>query len=94
MQPAQKSSNPELNRTAKEVEQLNGKLVNFERQREAFYQWAVKFLKRYDNLTDTSKKRNSMNYYEFYPRSDLVTIYKKIAAIINKNLDEVAPKVI
>jgi hypothetical protein len=51
-------------------------------------------LKRYDSLTDTTKKRNHMNYYEFYPRSDLVTIYKKIVAIINKNLDEIAPKVV
>lgn len=93
LQPVQKSNNPEINRYEKEVNQLNSKLVSFERQREAFYQWGVKFLKRYDNLTDASKKRSNLNYYEFYPRSDLVTIYRKIAAIISKNLDEVAPKV-
>ena len=34
-----------------------------------------------------------MNYYEFYPRKDIVTIYRKVAAIISKNLDEIAPKV-
>lgn len=77
----------------KELEHLEHKQVSFERQQEAFYQWAVKFLKKYDNLTDTSKKRNQMNYYEFYPRTDMVSLYKKVANIINKNLEEIAPKV-
>lgn len=34
-----------------------------------------------------------MNYYEFYPRTDIVTLYRKVATIITKNLDDIAPKV-
>ena len=52
-------------------------MISFERQKEAFYQWAIKFVKKYDTITSDGIK-NKLNYFEIYPRNQLEVLYQKV----------------
>ena len=80
-------ANDEISRKEKALEQLATKTILYERQREAFYQWAIKFLKKHDSLLGESQ-RTKLNYFEVYPRSHMETLYRKVEAIIQDSLEE------
>jgi hypothetical protein len=71
------TENSEIKRKEKELEQLSRKMISFERQREAFYQWAIKFVKKHDALTGEAIK-NKLNYYDVYPRNQIEVLYRKV----------------